>query len=750
VSKVKAVLLSVAVCLCTLFIQGCSGKSTPSITLTPSGTVTINQGATQAITAAVANDVNAAGVTWSLGTSVGTLTNPTKTSVTYVAPSVVSVATTATVTATSVANSTVTQTLSITVDSVLGIGTTSLPVGTQNVPYFGVISATGASGTFAWSITSGTLPAGLTLASSTTTSATISGTPTTVGTSKFTIQVTVGGSTVSQALSITINPPPPLSVATKVLPNATVNTPYSATLQAASGTPPYTWSGTPPSWLTLNPDGTLTGTPTTTTGNPPPTFSVTVTDSSSPAQTASAVLAIIVNPNMSFNGQLSGSYAFLVRGFAAGMPYAVAGSLSFDGTGIISSGIVDDPVNSSQPVTATGSYLINSDGFGTLTFTAQTIITRTFQVSLVPAAAGAASTTGTLLECEGSTCATNGSGVLVQQTTSAFGGALSGPYAFGFVGTDSSQNRYGLAGEFTIGSGGFLDSDDAGTLVSNAAITVSTGTIDSTTGRGTLAIARSGIGTTNYAVYVVKSTELLAVERDPVASNPLVGGIILQKSTSPSLTAQGVFETTAYDSGTPAHISQVGVLTPSSGSMTTSFDQSTMFGTIQSSSGTYSIDANQRVTLTGSGLQTPSGDPVMYLASPNEGFLVGTDAHVTFGFMEPQSGTGTFSTASLTGTYSGGSLAPITAMDSTEIDLGIGNGLGSLSLTSDIATNPGGLIQGQSSTPTVISLDATTGRGVLSSGPVFYMVSGTEFWLLNSSGMVERFNSTQPAIPAIF
>ena len=745
-SKVKAVLLSAAVFLCTLLITGC-GKSNPSITLTPSGTITINQGATQAITAAVANDVNAAGVTWSLGSSDGTLTNSTKTSVTYVAPSVVSTTTTATVTATSVANSTITSTLTITIDAVLGIATTSLPVGTQNVAYFGVISATGASGTFDWTITSGSLPAGLTLASSSTSSVTISGTPTTLGTSKFTMQVTVGGSTATQALSITINPPPPLSVATKVLPNATVNTPYTATLQASSGTQPYAWSiisGTLPAGLTLS-GATISGTPSATSTNPPPTFEVQVMDSSTPVQTATATLGILINPSQSFNAQLTGTYAFLVRGFTSGAPYAIAGSLVLDGTGKITWGVIDDPVNGllNQPITAnTGTYLIDSDGLGTLTFGTPT--TRTFAVALVPPASGSTvSTTASLVECDDTTCTTGGSGVLVQQTTSAFGSALAGPYAFGFQGTDSSGGRYGLAGAFTIGTGGFLDSDDAGTALSDAAITVSGGAVpDPTTGRSSISIT-SAQGTTTYSFYVVKPTELLAVEIDTVAPHSLVGGTILQQSTSPTLNAVGVFETTSFAS---TALSQVGLLTPSSGSMTTSFDQSTGGG-IVSGSGTYTVGANGRVTFSGSGLQG-SGDPVLYLASANEGFLVGTDGAVTLGFIEPQSGTGSFALSSLTGTYAGGSLAPITSAASSQIDIGVADGAGNLSLTSDIASNPGGLIQGASSTPTYTL--ASTGRGVLSSGPVFYMVSGTEFWLLNSSGMIERFNSTQPGIAAIF
>jgi hypothetical protein len=88
--------------------------------------------------------------------------------------------------------------------SPLGISDTSpLPNGIPGASYLDTLHAFNGTPPYTWSITAGTLPNGLTISSQ----GTISGTPTTAGTSNFTVRVTDNLSTlVSKTFSITIAP----------------------------------------------------------------------------------------------------------------------------------------------------------------------------------------------------------------------------------------------------------------------------------------------------------------------------------------------------------------------------------------------------------------------------------------------------------------------------------------------------------------------------------------------------------------
>ena len=154
------------------------------------------------------------------------------------------------------------QPLSLTVVAPMNVTTSSLPNGTQNTAYNTTLAATGGTTPYTWSISAGTLPTGLSLASNT---GVISGTPTGTGTSNFTVQVTdVNSLTAAQPLSLTVAGP--VSVTTASLPNGTQNTAYNATLAVTGGTTPYSWSissGTLPTGLSLaSSTGVISGTPT--------------------------------------------------------------------------------------------------------------------------------------------------------------------------------------------------------------------------------------------------------------------------------------------------------------------------------------------------------------------------------------------------------------------------------------------------------------------------------------------------------
>ena len=172
------------------------------------------------------------------------------------------------------------------------VTSTSLPDGVLNAAYTAALQSIGGTGAVTWSLTTGALPAGLTLNPST---GTIAGTPTAAGTSAVTITATDSANppnSVAIPLSITINAAaPPLAISTASLPNGTIGTPYDQILSASGGTAPFTWSvstGSLPAGLSLNATtGEITGTPTSSTTTPPSlTFAITVTDSSATPLTA--------------------------------------------------------------------------------------------------------------------------------------------------------------------------------------------------------------------------------------------------------------------------------------------------------------------------------------------------------------------------------------------------------------------------------------------------------------------------------
>lgn len=96
------------------------------------------------------------------------------------------------------------KSLSLTVSiATLTISTTSLPRATHGMYYSATMAASGGVKPYTWSISSGRLPAGLALNSTT---GVISGTPTTSGRSSFTVRVTdTRRKTANKNLSITVN-----------------------------------------------------------------------------------------------------------------------------------------------------------------------------------------------------------------------------------------------------------------------------------------------------------------------------------------------------------------------------------------------------------------------------------------------------------------------------------------------------------------------------------------------------------------
>ena len=151
------------------------------------------------------------------------------------------------------------------------ITTTSLPNGMIGKPYSAVINASNGCAPYSWAISSGKLPPGISSElSSTTTSMDLYGTPTTAGGYSFTVSAKGCGGHIS-SVSYKVVVQSYVNITTSSLPNGTVNTVYSASINASGGCTPYKWeitSGALPAGLTATVSSTTTslnfaGTPTT-------------------------------------------------------------------------------------------------------------------------------------------------------------------------------------------------------------------------------------------------------------------------------------------------------------------------------------------------------------------------------------------------------------------------------------------------------------------------------------------------------
>jgi hypothetical protein len=541
-SRLCSVACALIAFLCLTFISSCGGGN-GSITLavTPK-TANMDQGQSLLFVATLGNDTKNLGVTWQpltgsgcAGTSCGTLTNITATGVTYTAPSGLTTGISVSLEAIAKANGSVTATSTITIVLPVTFTTTSLPNGANGVAYNQTVITSGGVAPITYSVGTGSLPAGLKLNSV----GTVIGTPTSFGTSTFTINATDFGTpplTVpSPIYTITINPPPPLSITSTAMANGIIGTAYSSAIASSGGVPPLTWSvpaGTLPSGLSLTPSsGLISGTPSQIGVK---TFFPTVTDSAIPPQTftstAGVTISILalaplqaVTPPLPSGDVAVGYNASLVA--TGGVPPYTWSITS----GQLPSGLTLDPttgVISGTPIlTTTANFSVRVEDSNSTTSTPQSL------------------------------------SIAINPGTAVTNSLMSGAYSFLFHGFDSGGNvemagNFNATGTGTI-SGGQLDSNRSGGTLGVFTGSTFSGTYSvGSDGRGTMqwitTNSKGAMSTTNYLLAEDSGGNFHMIENDPIGTpqthgsgiiKPVVGGA----ASAASFSGNYVFELDGQD-----------------------------------------------------------------------------------------------------------------------------------------------------------------------------------------------------------
>jgi hypothetical protein len=431
-------------------------------------------------------------------------------------------------------------------------------------------------------------------------------------------------------------------------------------------------------------------------------------------------LAGAINPD----AYLQGTIAFMMRGFDANGPAVIAGSVTMDGQGDVTGGTLDVTrstghqqfaVQSSGSSYVVGTTVYLEGQFGSVPPSGYDYSRGCMTLALTNVSTGVSApsttfaftlggcsngynvngvistsnvacgyntnnqpsgnfTTGHIIEFDDNTgSGTRASGILRVQTSSAFAGGLSGPYAFGMSGGDASQKHFAMAGSFQASSGSIsaaaADSVDGAACGSssspcNTTFTSGSGsytadpTYGSSNGRWTGTLSLNSQTNYDLAIYVVSANEALVASTDQLSSSqPIVGGEAITTATTfsnASLEEPQIFHIGGL-AGAGPDVS-VGILTfdgiGSVGGTVYEDQAGTLFTT--AISGVYGVSATNGRTVFTAPVQgqTLGGHSfIAYIVPPSAslnradcstpaacvtGFLVGTDNTAQSGVMEFQ------------------------------------------------------------------------------------------------------------------
>jgi uncharacterized protein YhjY with autotransporter beta-barrel domain len=364
----------------------------------------------------------------------------------------------------------------------ISIAPATLPAATTRAAYSQAIIASGGAAPYAYAVTAGTLPSGLTLS----TDGTLSGSTATAGSYDFTVAATdANGNGAAQRYTLAVIAPT-IVLAPATLPDATTQIAYSQALMATGGAGSYTYTvtaGALPGGLTLATGGTLSGSPTAAGSF---TFTVTVTDANGNAGTLGYTLtvgapAITLAPATLPGANVATAYitSLSASGGAAPYGFAVTGGALPAGVTLAADGTL------SGTPTAGGSFTFEAtvaDANRNTGSRSYTLAVAAPALSLAPAALSDATTR-----------------VAYRQSLSASGGVAPHRYA-----VTAGSLPAGLA----LGADGTL----SGTPTASGSFGFTVTATDSATGTGPYAAARA------YTLVVAAPTIALAPTTLPGAT----------------------------------------------------------------------------------------------------------------------------------------------------------------------------------------------------------------------------------------
>jgi hypothetical protein len=459
------------------------------------------------------------------------------------------------------------------------------------------------------------------------------------------------------------------------------------------------------------------------------------------------------------DASLSGQYAYQINGYdvSGGAFFREAGSFTADGKGGISVGEDDLAEGTSITSNATaGTYSVSADGTGLITINLNTSGDQiSFAITSI-----SPSKTYLAVNAVASGFPVNGSGVAVLQTPSAISAVPSGTFVFTQHNISTSQGSSSSLGRFTVSGGAVSGNEDVNRAGALNSPTITGGLFNTpdSNGRGTGNFVDSLGVTSGFIYYAVDATHLFFLANPAASSGTSATGIGLgqavgQSGTFTTSTFSGgyAFSSRADDSFSVDGASTVGSFTAGGdGTISAGLLDSDVDGNPTSSpvafTGSYTMASNGRAVVTINPSGGTSYQQTFWMASPAQAFFLTNDSTIEEDGVASAQQLSSFSASTLNGQFGlvMGGFDPNGAFD--RVGTLHWDGSSKLSLN-EFANNAGtgntsGILSGTYSVTNSSNGRVTGSINNVSNNFVFYMISGSDGYVLQNDSSWEVSGTT--------